>query len=315
VDYLESLRRKAGHALLPLAYATALIRDAQGRCLFQRRKDFAAWGLPGGILEPGESPAACARRETLEETGLSVRPIRLSAVLSGPQHDILYPNGDRVQQTTFYFECAVESGSLRADEGESAALEFFSPDRIPPTLPWYRLAFAKRDEPEPFFDPPLFPQPQADPQEATWSMLRRLVGAVPLVLPGAAALIRDDRGRVLLVRRTDTRRWGLPGGLLELGETVAGTVIRETEEETGLRVRPVRIRGVFGGQRVEFPGGDVIYPISTWFDCDVRGGTPRPDGIETEAVEFHSPAAFPELVPGLRERLSAVENGSGKTVF
>jgi 8-oxo-dGTP diphosphatase len=312
VDYLTTLRRKAGHALLPLVYGSALIQDAEGRWLFQRRKDFDVWGIPGGILEPGESPAACARREAFEETGLVVRPVRLTAVLSGPRHEILYPNGDRVEQTTFYFECAIAGGSLRAD-GESAALEFFPPDRIPPTLPWYRLAFETRNGPGPYYDPPQ--SSAAKKTEETWKMLRRMVGAAPIVLPGASAVIRDDRGRVLLGRRTDTGLWGMPGGLLELGETVAGTAVRETEEETGLSVLPRRICGVFGGHRVVFSGNEVVYPISTWFDCEVAGGALRPDGAETARLEFHDPSALPKTVPGIGERIRAVLNASGPAVF
>jgi len=53
--YIGWLRGQVGPALLPLAYATAIIRDRAGRILFQRRADFGAawWGLPGGLLEPG----------------------------------------------------------------------------------------------------------------------------------------------------------------------------------------------------------------------------------------------------------------------
>jgi 8-oxo-dGTP diphosphatase len=312
LDYLTTLRRKAGHALLPLVYGSALIRDPQGRILFQRRKDFPVWGIPGGILEPGESPAACAVRETREETGLEVLPQRLTAVLSGPRHEIRYPNGDRVEQTTFYFECAIDGGSLRAD-GESAALEFFPADRLPPTLPWYRLALEKRNEPEPYFDPP--EGTRAEAAEETWKMLRRMVGAAPVVLPGATAVIRDERGRILLARRTDTGRWGLPGGLLELGETVAATAVRETEEETGLAIVPQRIRGVFGGHRVVFSGGDVMYPVSTWFECRVRGGTLRPDGVETAQVEFRDPSELPEMVPGVGERIRSILETPESVVF
>jgi PAS domain S-box-containing protein len=248
MGYLESLRSRVGNALIPLAYSTVLIRDENGRMLFQRRSDFGVWGLPGGILELGESPEACARREAREETGLTVRPVRLTAVLSSPRHSILYPNGDRVQQVSIFFECSIVSGSLRADGGESSALAFFPLEALPPTLPWYKLAIEKRNEAEPFFDPPEFSAPSPGSVESsTWSALRARVGSAPLILPGATALIRDDRGRVLLVRRMDSGLWSLPGGLLELGESLAGTVIRETEEETGLRVEPTRIRGVIGG--------------------------------------------------------------------
>jgi 8-oxo-dGTP diphosphatase len=311
MDYIGGLRRRIGHALIPLAYSTVIIRDDAGRILFHHRPDFDLWGLPGGILEAGESPADCARREAFEETGLRVEPERLTAVLSSPKHNVLYPNGDRVQQVTCFFESRVTGGSLRLHRGESSRLAFFSATEFPPTLPWYELALKHRQGPDPFFDPPEFSAAAGPP---TWSVLRAQVGTAPLVLPGATALIRDERGRCLLVRRIDTGRWILPGGLLELGESLAGTVIRETEEETGLRVEPLRVRGVFGGHRVVFPGGDTLYPVSAWFDCSIRSGSIRPDGKETDRVEFHDPAELPAMVPGVRERLLLILDSAGRTV-
>jgi 8-oxo-dGTP diphosphatase len=316
MNYMEGLRRRVGSALIPLVYGSVLAADENGRILFQRRSDFNRWGLPGGILEPGESPAQCARRETLEETGWAVRPIRLAAVLSSPRHAVLYPNGDRVQQITFFFECAIDGGSSRPDGKESSALAFFSPENPPSTLPWYRLALEERNRRDPFFDPPEYAsRPAGSPDSSTWSELRAQVGTAPLVLPGATAIIRDQRGRLLLVQRADTGLWSLPGGLLELGESLAGTVIRETEEETGLRVEPARIRGVFGGHRVVFPGGDILYPISTWFECDLRGGTPRPDRREISRTDFFDMSNLPEMVSGIKERLLALRNSPDDAVF
>ena len=82
-EYITWLRGQVGPALLPLAYVTGIVRDAAGRVLFQRRTDFGAawWGLPGGLFEPGETPAACLCREVLEETGLRVEPRRWPAYI------------------------------------------------------------------------------------------------------------------------------------------------------------------------------------------------------------------------------------------
>lgn len=311
MDYIKDLRRRIGHALIPLSYSTVFVHDDAGRILFHYRPDFNLWGLPGGILEVGESPADCARREALEETGLHVEPQRLTAVLSSPKHNILYPNGDRVQQITFFFESRTIGGTLRPALGEFSRLAFFPEGEFPRTLPWYELALANRGGSDPFFDPPEFAPPAG---EATWSFLRSRVGPAPLVLPGASALIRDERGRILLIRRIDSGRWALPGGLLELGESLAGTAVRETEEETGLRIEPIRVRGVFGGHRVVFPGGDTLYPISTWFECEIRSGSIRPDGRESDRVEFHDPAGLPELVRGIRERLTETLVSTGTAV-
>jgi 8-oxo-dGTP pyrophosphatase MutT (NUDIX family) len=314
MDYLTFLRGRVGHALIPLVYSTVIVRDEAGRVLFHCRPDFGLWGLPGGILEAGESPAACARREAFEETGLRVEPARLAAVLSSPRHNILYPNGDRVQQVSFYFDCRIAGGSLRAGS-ESSGLGFFAAENPPTTLPWYLLALAHTDSHDPCFDPPEFAARGEPPAESTWAFLRSRVGAAPLALPGATAVLRDERGRVLLARRTDSGLWGFPGGLLELGESLAGTAVRETEEETGLRIEPLRVRGVFGGHKVVFPGGDVLYPISTWFECRIVSGSLHPDRTEIDRVEFHDVGALPDMVPGVRERFLAVLASSGSAVF
>jgi ADP-ribose pyrophosphatase YjhB (NUDIX family) len=329
VDYLTSLRQKTGPALIPLVYSTVILRDETGRILFHHRPDFGLWGLPGGILEAGESPADCARREALEETGLQIEPLRLTAVLSSPKHNILYPNGDRVQQISFYFESRITGGALRPDRDETTQLAFFTRGKLPRTLPWYTAVLNLDGGGEAFFDPPEFFAPSSSPDasiesesksgrtppQPTWAFLRSRAGSLPLILPGATALIRDDAGRMLLVRRMDSGLWMFPGGLLELGESLAGTVIRETREETGLRVEPLRIRGIFGGHRVVYPQGDVLYPVSTWFECALRAGTLRADMDEVDRAEFFTPEDFPEMVPGVRERWEKLRASPRSAVF
>jgi ADP-ribose pyrophosphatase YjhB (NUDIX family) len=66
--------------------------------------------------------------------------------------------------------------------------------------------------------------------------LRKVVGHRPLVLPGTHVYLLDDSDRLLLMRRTDTGGWGLPGGFMELGKTLEETARRETLEETGLAI-------------------------------------------------------------------------------
>jgi 8-oxo-dGTP pyrophosphatase MutT (NUDIX family) len=133
--YIQWLRQLAGPHLLPLVYATALIRDEAGRILFQRRADFGSawWGLPGGLLEPGETPTACLQREALEETGLRVEPVRFVGVYSSPRYIVTYPNGDQVQQVTTCHECRIVGpvGELRPDPEEILGLEFFPPEALP----------------------------------------------------------------------------------------------------------------------------------------------------------------------------------------
>src|SRR5450759_4291490 len=58
---------------------------------------------------------------------------------------------------------------------------------------------------------------------------------------GADAAIFDDAGRILVMRRSDDGRWCLPGGWVNPNESPAQAAVRETQEETGLVVRPVKL--------------------------------------------------------------------------
>jgi ADP-ribose pyrophosphatase YjhB (NUDIX family) len=65
------------------------------------------------------------------------------------------------------------------------------------------------------------------------------------LVPGGSALVVDDEGRILLQRRADSGNWALPGGTMDIGETLGATVVRETREETGLDVELTGILGIY----------------------------------------------------------------------
>ncbi len=76
--------------------------------------------------------------------------------------------------------------------------------------------------------------------------VRRRYPDSPLV--GAAAAVFDGQGRVLLVQRARPPllgQWGLPGGMLELGEQLAAAAAREVQEECGIAVAIGGVAGVF----------------------------------------------------------------------
>lgn len=63
--------------------------------------------------------------------------------------------------------------------------------------------------------------------------------------PSASALVRDEGGRVLLLRRTDNELWTLPTGGLKRGETIRECAVRECREETGVQIETLGLVGVF----------------------------------------------------------------------
>jgi len=121
--------------------------------------------------------------------------------------------------------------------------------------------------------------------------LRKCVGHDSLLIPSAAACIRDEEGRLLLLRRSDEEDlWGFPGGAMELGERVTETVVREVCEETGLEVEPVALIGVYSSPEYSFayPNGDQVQVVVIFFECRVMGGELRPDMEEIIGARYFS---------------------------
>ena len=146
-EYLQQLRRCVGKDTLLVPAAAGCIRDEEGRILLVRRSDEdGLWGFPGGAMEPGESAGQAMVREVSEETGLEVEPVALIGVYSSPDFAFSFPNGDRVQAVSSFFECRVVGGSLRPDMEETLELRFFGPDERPRLRPAcvarFRDAFA-----------------------------------------------------------------------------------------------------------------------------------------------------------------------------
>jgi len=127
--------------------------------------------------------------------------------------------------------------------------------------------------------------------------LREHIGTELLLLPSAAALVRDGDGRLLLVRHAELGVWGLPGGAIEPDEQPEEAAVRETEEESGLQVEIVRLLGVFGGPeyRITYGNGDKTAYVPIVYEARVVGGTARPDGLETSEVAWWEMSALEEL--------------------
>ncbi|MBI2002352.1 MAG: NUDIX domain-containing protein [candidate division NC10 bacterium] len=124
--------------------------------------------------------------------------------------------------------------------------------------------------------------------------------------PGVAAIISNGEGKILLQRRSDNGLWGLPGGSVEIGESVRDAIVREVREETGLTVEVVRLIGVYSDPKVQvvrYPDGNVVHYISSVFACRILAGTLQTCD-ETLDLQFFDPARLPEdLVPMHRIRI------------
>ena len=295
MSYIEWLRERIGHQKTLIVYGTLILRDERRAVLLQRRADNGLWGLPGGILEPGEDILACARRELYEETGLEAGKLRLTGVYSDPRYDVVYPNGDQVQQYTVCFEGPVSGGQMRIDPQETSALVFCDLTEIPrDRMANFYLDMLRDAESG---GPPAYSPPNAGPQLVdVIGQLRPLIGHALFVGAGAMAAVRDADGRLLVARRTDDGEWSLPGGFTHLGENVAHTVVREVREETGLQVYPERLLGVFSpAEPWLYPNGDQSQAVVSLFLSRPLGGELRPDGLETSQVAWLTPAELLRL--------------------
>lgn len=129
--------------------------------------------------------------------------------------------------------------------------------------------------------------------------LRKLVGSRPLILPGAVVIIVNENKEILLQRRSDGG-WGLPGGIMELGESLEDTARREVQEETGLEIGKLELVDVFSGPEfyLKVANGDELYSVTAVYVSDDIKGELVIDYVESIDLKY-----FPidQLPDGLTE--------------
>jgi 8-oxo-dGTP diphosphatase len=292
-DYLKGLRQYVGHNLLLCPGAAAIIRDEAGRVLLQRRSDNGQWGVVGGGTDPGEMPAQALVREAYEETGLIVKPERCLGVI---RFAGIYPNGDQLEMTVSVFDCRIAGGKLESLDGESLELRFFDPAVLPDSAGLKRYpSFMFKGEPQAAYfewDERWLETLRLGQASAFHSELRSAIGQELSLLVGSTALIEDDAGHILLLRRRDNGLWDLPGGSTQPGETPAQTLIRETLEETGLTVRPEKLLATYGGLPFRFAAQQSELH-GHLFKCKVLGGDLKPLDGEALELRFFAADALP----------------------
>lgn len=128
--------------------------------------------------------------------------------------------------------------------------------------------------------------------------LRKQIGNQPLIMVGSTVLVLDARKRLLMMKRSDSGNWGVPGGAMELGETTEETARRELLEETGLEVDELSLFGVFSGKELyyRYPSGEEVYNVSiVYLARDAHGTVQLFDG-EHYDFQFFDLEKLPENI-------------------
>ena len=133
------------------------------------------------------------------------------------------------------------------------------------------------------------------------------------LVPSANSIVLNEAGEILLIRRTDNGNWSLPGGAMDLGESLGQTAIRETLEETGIECRLTGISGIYTNPNhvLEYTSnGEVRQEFSVVFTAEKTGGEPTPSS-ESSRVDWVAASDLRSLQmhSSMRERIERFLDG------
>ena len=126
------------------------------------------------------------------------------------------------------------------------------------------------------------------------------INHIPFIQTGAAIIIRNENGQILLQERTDRNKWGLPGGCQDLGEDLRFTAVREAYEETGIKLDPydIELIDTLSGKsrKNSYPNGDIVYNNTSLYLADVSmdDASNLKGDSETKRLQFFNPDEVPE---------------------
>jgi ADP-ribose pyrophosphatase YjhB (NUDIX family) len=144
----------------------------------------------------------------------------------------------------------------------------------------------------------------AEPLDRALAILRAETGYATPKVDVRAAVFREDK--LLLVQEVSDRRWSLPGGWTDVGESASAAAVREVREESGYEVRARKVLGVLDKARHEHPAS-FWYTYKLVFGCELIGGAPTTShettGVDWFARDSLPPLSLERVTPGQIARL------------
>lgn len=144
--------------------------------------------------------------------------------------------------------------------------------------------------------------------------LRKYVGHEPLIGVGATTLVFNDKNELLLNLRTDTNTWGIPGGSMELNETIEETAIRELKEEAGISADKLELVSVLSGKDYyfEYPNGDKMCTVIILFKVLNYTGNIKVSANESKQLKFFALNDLPNMESRANAIIDKILDGSLK---
>jgi ADP-ribose pyrophosphatase YjhB (NUDIX family) len=137
--------------------------------------------------------------------------------------------------------------------------------------------------------------------------------------PATNTILINEANQVLLQRRADNGSWALPGGAVEIAETVEQGAIRETFEETGLHVAVKRLVGVYSDPKdyaiLRYPDGYTVHYIVTLFEVERVGGELQISDESTDLRFFDVDKLPEDIAPSARIRINDTLQGRREAFY